>query len=82
MFYIKNKEFSLQTYVVTNLKSPIILGINFLAKYDTVIDFATNTLIIDNAIRFKIEDKWLNNINATIIKKNNKLSVHGSFNSS
>ena len=46
-FMIKNKEFKIKVFVVDNLQTPVLLGINFLAKYNTVIN-ADNIITIDD----------------------------------
>jgi hypothetical protein len=75
---IKNKTFTINAIVVTNLHAPLILGVNFLSKYNTVINFSNKTVTIDD-VTLKINPDYLNSINVTVSEYNNKLIIHNTF---
>jgi len=78
-FMIKNKAFQIKMFVVENLQTPVLLGISFLAKYNTVINFSDNTITIDDELRFRIKESWINKISTTINQTNDRLIMTGTF---
>jgi len=75
---INNNYFDINTHVVKNLSSTIILGNDFLIKNNALIDFKGNNIILNNNINVQLK---INNTNALncINNTNNIKEIKGSI---
>ncbi|KAF0716453.1 Uncharacterized protein FWK35_00025892 [Aphis craccivora] len=63
---INNNYFDVNTHVVKNLSSTIILGNDFLIKNNTLIDFKDDNIILNNNINVQLKINIMNGIKGSI----------------
>lgn len=78
---VNDYKFNIQTYVIKDLSSAIILGNDFLIKHNARIDFKNNVIILDNNTKLELQINYTNALNH-INKTKNILELNDSiFNS-
>lgn len=75
---INNNYFDINTHVVKNLSSTIILGNDFLIKNNALIDFKDNNIILNNNINVQLKINNTNSLNC-INNTNNIKEIKGSI---